>query len=121
MYHLQIESKGQVGYTTGKAASSKTIHPSNRRKMSLEPTSTTTTATTSTSESETETEYQESEDSEEQSTSKCKKFNEREGTHYSIFVDSFLTHGRTIGLLTKFTMQLIIRSYVAAGRFTRKR
>lgn len=76
LYHLQIESKGQVGYTTGKAASSKTIHPSKRRKMALEPTSTTVTATatTSTSESETETEYEESEDSKEQSTSTSKNY-----------------------------------------------
>ena len=59
LYNLQIESRGQVGYITGKAASSKTIHPSKRRKMSLEPTVLTTsmstcqtTATTSTSESD---------------------------------------------------------------------
>lgn len=32
LYKLQIESKGQVGYSTGKPASAKTIHPSKRRK-----------------------------------------------------------------------------------------
>lgn len=32
LYKLQIESKGQVGYSTGKPASNKTIHPSKRRK-----------------------------------------------------------------------------------------
>ena len=78
LYHLQIESKGQVGYTTGKVASSKSIHPSKRRKMSLEPastTATTTTTTTSTSKSEIDSdEYQESEHSKEQSTSTSKKY-----------------------------------------------
>lgn len=76
LYHLQIESKGQVGYTTGKAASSKTIHPSKKRKMAMEPTSITaaTTITTTTSESETDSEYQESENSEEQSTRTNKKY-----------------------------------------------
>ena len=64
LYNLQVESKGQVRYTTGKAASSKTIHPSKRRKMSLKPTVTTAAAA--------ETEYQESEDSEEQSISTSK-------------------------------------------------
>lgn len=33
LYKLQIESKGQVGYSTGKPASAKTIHPSKRRKV----------------------------------------------------------------------------------------
>ena len=74
LYNLQIKTEEQVRYTTGKAANSKTIHPSKRRKMSLEPTIT-TTATMSTSESETETEYQESEDSDEQSVSTSKKYN----------------------------------------------
>jgi hypothetical protein len=32
LYKLQIESKGQVGYSTGKPASAKTIHPSKRKK-----------------------------------------------------------------------------------------
>lgn len=32
LYKLQIESKGQVGYSTGLPASGKTIHPSKRRK-----------------------------------------------------------------------------------------
>ena len=32
LYKLQIESKGQVGYSTGKRASAKTIHPSKRKK-----------------------------------------------------------------------------------------
>lgn len=34
LYRLQIESKGQVGYSTGKPASAKTIHPSKRRRTS---------------------------------------------------------------------------------------
>lgn len=32
LYKLQIESKSQVGYSTGKPASAKTIHPSKRKK-----------------------------------------------------------------------------------------
>ena len=32
LYKLQIQSKGQVGYSTGRPASVKTIHPSKRRK-----------------------------------------------------------------------------------------
>lgn len=32
LYELQIQSKGQVGYSTGKLASAQTIHPSKRRK-----------------------------------------------------------------------------------------
>ena len=32
LYKLQIQSKGQVGYSTGKLASVQTIHPSKRRK-----------------------------------------------------------------------------------------
>lgn len=32
LYKLQIQSKGQVGYSTGKPASAKTTHPSKRRK-----------------------------------------------------------------------------------------
>ncbi len=32
LYKLQIESKGQIGYSTGQLASAKTIHPSKRRK-----------------------------------------------------------------------------------------
>ena len=31
LYHIQIQSKGKVGYSTGKAASKYTIHPSKRR------------------------------------------------------------------------------------------
>ena len=75
LHHLQVESRGQVGYTTGKAASSKTIHPSKRRKITVEPTSKTATELSS-SESETETgsEYQESDNSEDQSTSARKKY-----------------------------------------------
>src|SRR5277367_3934507 len=73
LYHLQIESKGQVGYTTRKPASSKTIHLSKRRKMARELTSITVTTTT-TFESETDSEYQESENSEEQSASTSKKY-----------------------------------------------
>ena len=34
LYRLQIESKGQVGYSTGKPASIKTVHPSKRRRAS---------------------------------------------------------------------------------------
>ena len=73
--HLQAESKGQVGYTTGKAASSKTIHPSKRRKIIVEPTSKTATELSS-SESETESgsEYLELDNSEDQSTSARKKY-----------------------------------------------
>ena len=33
LYHLQKESKGQVGYSTGQVASKETIHPSKRRKV----------------------------------------------------------------------------------------
>ena len=36
LYHLQVESKGQVGYSTGQLASKKTIHPSKRRKVSVD-------------------------------------------------------------------------------------
>ena len=72
MYNLQIESKGQVGYANGKAASSKTTHPSKSKKTVI---TAAATAAMSTSKSETETEYQESEDSEEQSISTCKKYN----------------------------------------------
>ncbi|MEJ2259198.1 MAG: hypothetical protein P8X78_01585 [Nitrosopumilaceae archaeon] len=32
LYHLQVESKGEVGYSTGQLASKETIHPSKRRK-----------------------------------------------------------------------------------------
>ena len=75
LYHLQVESRGQVGYITGKAVSSKTIHPSKRRKITVEPTSKTATELSS-SESETETgsRYQESDNSEDQSTSARKKY-----------------------------------------------
>ena len=75
LYHLQVESRGQDWYTTGKAASSKTIHPSERRKITVAPTSKTATELSS-SESETETgsEYQESDNSEDQSTSAREKY-----------------------------------------------
>ena len=74
LYHLQVESRGQVGYTTGKAASSKTIHPSKRRKITVEPTSKTATEMSSSeSEIETGSEYQESDNLEDQSTSARKK------------------------------------------------
>ena len=36
LYHLQVESKGTVGYSTGQAASKETIHPSKRQKLSNE-------------------------------------------------------------------------------------
>ena len=75
LYHLQIESRGQVGYATGKAASSKTIHPSKRRKITVESTSKTATELSSSeSEPETGSEYQESDNSEDQSTSARKKY-----------------------------------------------
>lgn len=56
LYHIHTENKGQVGYTAGKTVSSKNIHTSKRRKVTLKRTS--TTVTTSTSESETESETQ---------------------------------------------------------------
>ena len=34
LYHLQVESKETVGYSTGQAASKETIHPSKRQKLS---------------------------------------------------------------------------------------
>ena len=40
LYKLQVESQGQVGYSTGKPASAKTIHPSKRRKITSVTTST---------------------------------------------------------------------------------
>jgi len=36
LYHLQIQSMGQVGYSTGKLASNESIHPSKRRKILTE-------------------------------------------------------------------------------------
>ena len=55
-----MESKGQIGYATGKAPSFKTINPSKIRKtLPLKPMSTTITTT----ESETESEYQDSDES----------------------------------------------------------
>jgi hypothetical protein len=33
LYYIQLESKGEVGYSSGKAASKKTIHPSKRSKL----------------------------------------------------------------------------------------
>ena len=85
LYYLQIESKGQIGYTTGKAVNSKTIHPSKRRKI-LQITSTTAVATPkaeqSTSESNTVSEYEESDNPEEHpdepSTSKSRKYSKTE-------------------------------------------
>ena len=35
-YETQIETKGRIGYTTMKLASDKTIHPSKRRKISMD-------------------------------------------------------------------------------------
>ena len=91
LYHLQIQSKGSVGYTTGKAASCKTIHPSKRKKVTVKPNlrkSTTTKSTTaitrssttitksttatssSESESESDSDYQECESSGKEPTSK---------------------------------------------------
>ena len=66
-YYLHIKNKRCIGCTTGKAKSSKTIHPSKRIKMLLEPTSTT-------SESETDRNAM-PENSEEQSASTSKKYN----------------------------------------------
>ena len=75
LYHLEIESRGQVRYATGKAASSKTIHPSKRRKITVESTSKTATELSpSESEPETGSEYQESDNSKDQSTSARKKY-----------------------------------------------
>lgn len=34
LYHLQVESRGEVGYATSKTAGKETIHPSKRRKLS---------------------------------------------------------------------------------------
>lgn len=44
LYHLQLESKGDVGYSTSNIASKKTIHPSKRRKTSAESVSASTLA-----------------------------------------------------------------------------
>lgn len=85
LYHRQIERKGHVGYTSGKTANSKAIHPSKRKKVTLERSSTAlTTATISISESETEldtqseSEYEEFEISEEKSTRKWKKYRKKQ-------------------------------------------
>ena len=47
LYHLQLKSKGNVGYSEGKLASAKTIHPSKRRKVQIDSPSTSTSATVS--------------------------------------------------------------------------
>lgn len=45
LYHLQMESKGHVGYTTGQTTNAKTIDPSKRREVTLKRISTTVTTT----------------------------------------------------------------------------
>ena len=75
LYHLQVESRGQVGYTTGKRASSKTIHPSKRRKLTIKPAlKTATELSSSESDIGTGSEYQESDNSEDQCASARKKY-----------------------------------------------
>jgi len=47
LYHFQLKSKGKVGYSEGKLASTKTIHPSKRRKVQIDLPTTSTSATVS--------------------------------------------------------------------------
>jgi len=79
LYHLQIESNGRVGYSTGKAASATSIHPSKRRKMSLEPFSTKSVLTVTCSDSESKSDNTGSE-SEEQVIASTRKTYNKTGT-----------------------------------------
>lgn len=63
-YHIQVESKVHVGYTSEKTANSKTMHPSKRRKVTMERISTILKRTTSNFQSETESETQSENESE---------------------------------------------------------
>jgi hypothetical protein len=67
LYHLQVQSKGNVGYSTGQVASKETIHPSKRRKLlSAEaalPSASYTLASTDSDSGPSDSEYEEEDES----------------------------------------------------------
>ena len=80
LYHLQVESKGDVGYSTGHVASKKTIHPSKRRKTPAESVSASTLTsydieTSESGRSGTESEGSEYEDEDESTHRPTRKYN----------------------------------------------